>query len=177
MSVNLSVRQLYQPNLVEMVSTVLNDTGLSPEYLELEITESMLMDTEHGFKILRKLKELGLKISLDDFGTGYSSLSYLKDIPVDKLKIDQSFVRNCTEDLKDAAIVKTIIGMAHQLKLEVVAEGVETNKHLVFLQRNLCNEAQGYLFSKPLPPEQLVQKFEEMGKQINVNGISQESHH
>jgi diguanylate cyclase (GGDEF)-like protein/PAS domain S-box-containing protein len=173
MSVNLSVRQLYQPNLVEMIRNVLIETELDPRYLELEITESMLMDTEHCLKILRELKGLGLKISLDDFGTGYSSLHYLKDIPINKLKIDQSFVRNCTEDANDAAIVKTIIGMAHQLNLEVVAEGVETQKHLAFLQHNLCNEAQGYLFSKPLPPNELVKRLDDIEELLNQHGTLQ----
>lgn len=174
MSVNLSVRQLYQPNLVEMIRKVLIETALAPKYLELEITESMLMDTEHGLKVLTKLKEIGIQISLDDFGTGYSSLHYLKDFPLDKLKIDQSFVRNCTKDNHDATIVKTIIAMAHQLKLKVVAEGVELKEHLVFLQRNLCNEAQGYLFCKALPPEELVTEFGEIEQIIIQNGVPQE---
>jgi len=174
MSVNLSVRQLYQTNLVEIVRRAMEDTGLAPEYLELEITESMLMDAEQGFKILRQLKSLGVQISLDDFGTGYSSLHYLKDFPIDKLKIDQSFVRNCSVDSNDATIVKTIIAMAHELKLDVIAEGVESKDHLIFLQRNLCDEAQGYLFSKPLPPAEFVQKLDEIEKMISQNGIPKE---
>lgn len=174
-SVNLSVRQLYQPNLVDMVSKVLKETGLAPEYLELEITESMLMDIQHSIKVLKELKSIGLQISMDDFGTGYSSLHYLKELPIDKLKIDQSFVRNCTEDSNDATIVKTVIAMAHQLKLEVIAEGVETKDHLLFLQRNLCNEAQGYLFSKPLPPNELVQKLHNIEQMISQNGLPLET--
>lgn len=174
MSVNLSIRQLYQPNLVGMLRQVLEETGLSPEYLELEITESMLMDTEQGFNVLKELKSIGVQISLDDFGTGYSSLHYLKNFPINKLKIDQSFVRNCTIDSNDATIVKTIIAMAHQLKLEVIAEGVESKEHLVFLQRNLCNEAQGYLFSKPLLSNEFVQKIAEIEQIIIENGIPQE---
>jgi len=171
MAVNLSVRQLYQPNLVEIVRMILVETGLDPKYLELEITESMLMDTEQGLKVLKELNSLGVQISLDDFGTGYSSLHHLKDFPINKLMIDQSFVRNCTVDANDATIVKTIIAMAHQLKLEVVAEGVETKDQLVFLQRNLCNEAQGYLFSKPLPPEELGKKLVDIEKMITREGI------
>jgi diguanylate cyclase (GGDEF)-like protein/PAS domain S-box-containing protein len=174
MSVNLSVRQLYQSNLVAMVRKVLKETGLAPEYLELEITESMLMDTEQGYKVLKELKNIGVQISLDDFGTGYSSLRYLKEFPIDKVKIDQSFVRNCTVDSSDATIVKTIIAMAHQLKLEVIAEGVESKDHLVFLQRNLCNEAQGYLFSKPLPSKEFVQKMDEIEQIISQIGIPKE---
>lgn len=170
-SVNLSVRQLYQPNLVEMVRLILKETGLAPEYLEFEITESMMMDIHHALNILRELKSTGVQISMDDFGTGYSSLYYLKEFPINKLKIDQSFVRNCTVDSNDATIVKTIIAMAHQLKLKVVAEGVESRNHLIFLQKNLCNEAQGYWFSKPLPPEELVQQFDEIEQIINRNGI------
>ena len=174
MSVNLSVRQLYQPNLVERVREILDETGLAPEYLELEITESMLMDIQHSIKVLKELKSIGLQISMDDFGTGYSSLHYLKELPIDKLKIDQSFVFNCTEDANDATIVKTIIAMAHELKLKVVAEGVEEKEHLLFLQRNLCDEAQGYLFSKPLPQAEFVQKFEDIENMIARNGLPQE---
>lgn len=174
MSVNLSVRQLYQPNLVEMVDKILRETELNPTFLEIEITENMLLDTDQGLKSLKKLKNLGVQVSLDDFGTEYSSLYYLKEFPIDKLKIDQSFVRQCTDDNNDAIIVKTIIAMAHKMKLKVVAEGVELKEHLVFLQRNLCEEAQGYLFSKPLPPEEFVQKIKEIEQIIEHNGIPQE---
>ncbi|WP_066297160.1 EAL domain-containing protein [Bacillus sp. FJAT-29937] len=173
-SVNLSVRQLYQDNLVEVVKRILDETGLSPEFLELEITESMLMDIQHGIKVLKELKRIGVQLSLDDFGTGYSSLLHLKELPINKLKIDQSFIRNCTENTNDATIVKTIIAMAHQLKLEVVAEGVESKDHLIFLQRNLCDEAQGYLFSKPLPMHQVVRKFGEIEQIITENGLPKE---
>ncbi|MBY0124513.1 EAL domain-containing protein [Bacillus sp. S/N-304-OC-R1] len=173
-SVNLSVRQLYQPDLIERVKAILEETGLSPEHLELEITESMLMDIQRGIQVLKELKRIGVQVSLDDFGTGYSSLLHLKELPINKLKIDQSFIRNCTVDTKDATIVKTIIAMAHQLKLTVIAEGVESKDHLVFLQRNLCNEAQGYLFSKPLPPDQIVQKYGEIEQVLTKKGISKE---
>jgi EAL domain-containing protein (putative c-di-GMP-specific phosphodiesterase class I) len=173
MSVNLSVRQLNQPNLVETVQLVLKETELAPEYLELEITESMMMDIHH-LPIVRELKRLGIHISLDDFGTGYSSLHYLKEFPISKIKIDQTFVRNCTVDSNDATIVKTIIGMAHQLKLEVIAEGVETKEQLIFLQQNLCNKGQGYLFTKPLLPEELVPHFVEIEKIIHREGIPQQ---
>ncbi|MFB4165501.1 EAL domain-containing protein [Alteribacillus sp. JSM 102045] len=174
MSVNLSIRQLYQPNLVEMVKQILEETDLAPEYLELEITESMMMDIHHALDVMRELKSCGIHISMDDFGTGYSSLYYLNEFPVDKLKIDQSFVRNCTNDSKEGTIVKTIIAMAHQLKLDVVAEGVESKEHLIFLQRNLCNEAQGCLFSKPLPPKEFTQKYGEIEQIVTQSGIPKE---
>lgn len=166
-SVNLSVRQLYQPNLVETVGRILKETGLDPKYLILEITESMMVDSEHALDVFHNLKSLGLRISLDDFGTGYSSLHYLKEAPIDKIKIDQSFVRNCTVDPNDATLVKTIIAMAHQLNIKVVAEGVETTEHLHFLQQNHCDEAQGFLFSKPIPPERLIERLEEMENLFN----------
>ncbi|NHM34068.1 EAL domain-containing protein [Neobacillus terrae] len=172
-AVNLSARQLYQPNLVEMIEQILEDHELSPDYLELEITESMMMDVQKVLPILWDLKRLGVRISLDDFGTGYSSLYYLKEFPIDFIKIDQSFVRNCTKDEKDATIVKTIIAMAHQLKLEVIAEGVETKEQLIFLQQNLCNKGQGYFFSKPLPPNEFVEKFYEVEQIVRKEGLPQ----
>jgi len=174
MAVNLSARQLYQPNLIELVQHILEETGLAPEYLELEITESMTMKVHQVLPILQELKRIGVYISLDDFGTGYSSLYYLKEFPIDKIKIDQSFVRNCTTDTKDSTIVKTIIAMAHQLKVVVVAEGVESKDHLIFLQQNLCNKGQGYFFSQPLLPEELVQRYDEIEQIIHRQGIPQE---
>jgi len=173
-SVNLSGRQLYQPNFAQIVKSVLEETGLDAEYLELEITESTLMDIPQGLKVLNELKTLGVKISLDDFGTGYSSLNYLRIFPIDVLKIDQSFVRNSTQDSTDAAIVKTIITMAHQLEMQVIAEGVESKDHLVFLQRNHCDGAQGYLFSKPLLPEEIAQRHWEMEEILLTSGIQRE---
>lgn len=150
-SVNFSPRQIYESAIVEKVATILQETGADPACLEIEITETIMMDAEYVIASLRELKALGLRISLDDFGTGYSSLSYLKNLPIDKLKIDQSFVFTSTTDMNDQSLVKTIIVMGHQLHLGVVAEGVETREHLVLLQRNLCEEAQGYFFSKPVP--------------------------
>ena len=174
MAVNLSASQLYQSNLVKMVKQILEETGLSPEYLELEITESMTMDVHNVLPILHDLKRIGVQISMDDFGTGYSSLYHLKEFPIDIVKIDQSFVRTCMVNPKDATIVKTIIAMAHQLKMEVVAEGVESKEHLLFLQQNLCNKAQGYLFSKPVPPEELVQNLYQIEQIVKQDGISHE---
>ncbi|MFJ7936555.1 EAL domain-containing protein [Sporosarcina sp. NPDC096371] len=173
-AVNLSARQLYQTDLVQMVQDVLGETKLAPEYLELEITESMMMDVQHVLPIVKELKRMGVRLSLDDFGTGYSSLHYLKEFPIDEIKIDKSFVRVCTSDAKDATITKAIIAMAHQLKLSVVAEGVETKEQLVFLQQHLCNKAQGFLFSKPILPEEFVQNFEKIERIAKQEGIPQE---
>ncbi|HSO58410.1 MAG TPA: EAL domain-containing protein, partial [Paenisporosarcina sp.] len=152
-SVNLSSRQFAQTNLVEVVERILAETKLEAKYLDLEITESMTMDVDRTISILQSLKKLGVKISIDDFGTGYSSLSYLKEFPIDCLKIDQSFIRDCDLDQSNATIVKTIISMAHHLNIQVIAEGVETKAHLDFLQQNLCDAVQGYLLSKPIPAE------------------------
>ena len=174
MSVNLSVRQLYQPNLVDVVGQVLKETELPSEYLELEITESMLIDKDQALDAIRGLRRLGVQISLDDFGTGYSSLHYLHEFPIDKIKIDQSFIRNCTSDLNNATIVKMIIAMAHHLKVKSVAEGIETKDELIFLQQNSCNHGQGYLFSQPLPPEELIQYFHPIEQIVPQKGISQE---
>lgn len=151
MSVNLSCRQFDQKNLVEMVTKALNDAGLDPQYLELEITESALMkNPEESIGILRELKELGIKVSIDDFGTGYSSLNYLSRLPLDSLKIDRSFVMNLETNPDDAVIVDAIISLGHNLKLNVVAEGVETKEQLAYLREHGCNDIQGYLVSKPL---------------------------
>lgn len=151
-SVNLSMRQFAQADLVTRVRDILTETGLEPHYLELEITESMTSDVDYVIETLTQLKALGVKISIDDFGTGYSSLLYLKKFPIDKLKIDRSFVTDLTVDSSDAAIVTTIALMAHHLNLRVTAEGVENSSQLSFLKELKCQEAQGYYFSKPIPP-------------------------
>jgi len=153
-AVNLSARQFRQPDLAEMVAGILRETGLDPACLELELTESLVMqDVEKTISTLGKLKAMGIKLSVDDFGTGYSSLSYLKRFPIDTLKIDQSFVRDITTDPDDAAIAKTIISMAHDMQLRVIAEGVETEAQKSFLQQRHCDEMQGYFFSRPVPAE------------------------
>jgi diguanylate cyclase (GGDEF)-like protein/PAS domain S-box-containing protein len=155
-AVNLSARQFRQQDMVELVSRILQETGLDPVYLELELTESMIMhDADATIATLARLKTIGVKLSIDDFGTGYSSLSYLKRFPIDFLKIDQSFVRDLTTDPDDAAITKTIISMAHDLGHKVIAEGVETEAQKSFLHLHHCDEMQGYLFSKPVPAEQV----------------------
>ena len=174
-AVNLSACQLYQDDLAEKVQSILDNSGIAPEFLELEITESMTMNVDHVLPVLHKLKRIGVRISMDDFGTGYSSLYHLKEFPIDIVKIDRSFVQNCTIDSKDATIVKTIIAMAHQLKLEVNAEGVEFKDQLVFLQQNLCDEAQGYFFSKPVPPDELVASIPHLEEVVPNEGISSES--
>ncbi|TDF99653.1 putative bifunctional diguanylate cyclase/phosphodiesterase [Paenibacillus piri] len=157
-SVNLSLRQFQKHNLIGDIVKTLKETGLHPRYLELEITESMAMDNiEQVIRKLNELKDLGVRISMDDFGTGYSSLQYLKKIPIHKLKIDQSFIRDITKDPDNAAIVSTILAMANHLRLEVVAEGVETTEDLQFLLNKECRHAQGYFFSRPLPKEQFKQ--------------------
>lgn len=153
-SVNLSLRQFRQTNLIEVVKNALAETGLKPELLELELTESSIMnDAEQTLETLHELKRLGIQISLDDFGTGYSCLSHLKMLPLDVLKIDRAFVRNITTDSKDAAIAKTIVALARNLKLRTIVEGVETEEQAVFLSALGCDDFQGYLFSKPVPAD------------------------
>ncbi|WP_274649342.1 putative bifunctional diguanylate cyclase/phosphodiesterase [Paenibacillus humicola] len=151
MAVNLSMRQFRQHRLAERIRAILEQTGMPPEYLELEITESMTSDVEFAAETLAGLKALGVKISIDDFGTGYSSLLYLKRFPIDKLKIDRSFLRELTEDSSDAAIVTTITSIAKHLKLKVTAEGVENDEQIRFLRERHCEEAQGYYYTKPIP--------------------------
>lgn len=155
MAVNLSTRQFRQTDLAEQIRTVLNDTGLAPGDLELELTESSIMDNlASAAEMLAGLQAIGLRIAVDDFGTGYSSLAYLKAFPIHCLKIDQSFIRDIPGDADDTAIVRTIIALAASLDLTVVAEGVENEAQLAYLRANRCDQAQGYLFSRPLPPDE-----------------------
>jgi len=151
-SVNLSVYQLRQGKLVSLVRQVLEETGLTPHLLELELTESQLLESvEHIISTFEQLHALGVKLAIDDFGTGYSSLSYLKRLPVDYVKIDQAFIRGLHPGSQDAAITQAIITLSRSLGLKVVAEGVETHEQLAFLREQACDEAQGYLISKPVP--------------------------
>jgi len=151
-AVNLSARQLHQQNIPEIIETILRETGLPAKYLSVEITESMLMqDVEETIKTLAAIKQMGLSIAIDDFGTGYSSLSYLKRFPIDILKVDRSFVTDIAKDDDDRAVVASIITLAHNLKLKVVAEGVESKEELDFLKAHACDMIQGYYFSRPLP--------------------------
>jgi EAL domain-containing protein (putative c-di-GMP-specific phosphodiesterase class I) len=151
-ALNVSSHQFEKQNLIEIIKAALQDTMISPQCLEVEITESTIMrNPEKAIQILMEIKAMGLRIAIDDFGTGYSSLSYLKRLPLDFLKIDQSFVKGVASDPKDQTIVRTTIAMAHSLNLKTIAEGVETEEQLSFLQEHGCDEIQGYLFSRPLP--------------------------
>lgn len=164
MAVNVSVRQFAEHNLTQVVERILHDTGLAPSLLKLELTESLLMqETEGMIEVILGLRKLGVRLSVDDFGTGYSSLSYLRRFPVTSVKIDQSFVRSITTDPASATLVRSIIGMAHEMNLRVIAEGVETEGHLGFLAYHRCDEIQGYWLSHPLPPDEcaaFIQRFE-----------------
>lgn len=157
-SVNLSVKQLRQGNLVSLVRQVLHDTGLPADRLELELTESQLLDDiDNAINVSKQLRALGVKLAIDDFGTGYSSLSYLKRFPVDYVKIDRSFICELDQVGEDTAIVRAIIAMVHSLELKVVAEGVETQAQMDFLVAHQCDELQGYLISRPLPADEFVE--------------------
>ncbi|MEO5376564.1 MAG: EAL domain-containing protein [Magnetococcus sp. DMHC-6] len=165
-SVNLSGLQFQQAEFVDVVVRTLAETGLSHQWLELELTESIAMgDVDETYAKLQSLADIRVRLAIDDFGTGFSSLSYLKRFPIDTLKIDQSFICNCTINPEDAAIVRAFIGLARSLNLQVIAEGVETTAQMDFLRREKCNEIQGYYFSRPLPGEQfealLEKKFQE----------------
>jgi EAL domain-containing protein (putative c-di-GMP-specific phosphodiesterase class I) len=168
MSVNLSARQFGQQDLVESIALALRETKLAPEYLEIELTESLVMaDVDRAIGILRELKALGVKLSIDDFGTGYSSLSYLKRFPIDVLKIDRSFVNDITIDPDDAAIVASIISLAHSLRLQVIAEGVETEEQLSYLRQHDCDQIQGYFFSRPITAQAFTKMLED-GQRLQV---------
>jgi len=159
-AINLSTRQFRQGDLVQVVAKIISETGIEARHIEFEITESLLMErADEAVGKLKALSDMGIRISIDDFGTGYSSLSYLKRFPIDKLKIDQSFVRDVATDPDDAAIVVAIIAMAHSLDMKVVAEGVETAEQLAFLRQHGCDECQGYYFSRPLPAQDVAKQL------------------
>ncbi|CAM4414691.1 EAL domain-containing protein [Paenibacillus alkaliterrae] len=158
-SVNLSTRQFLKRNLIDNVKQILSETNHDPRYLELEITESMTMDVEYAVDVLGEMKKLGIQICIDDFGTGYSNLYYIKLFSIDRLKVEQSFVRDIMTDKNDADIVATIISMTHNLGIDVIAEGVETEDQLNFLRTLRCREAQGYYYHRPLPADQIEQLF------------------
>jgi len=160
MAVNVSARQLGQPGLVKTVEQILSETGLNPNCLELELTESVVMkDADATIRVFNELKRTGVHLCIDDFGTGYSSLSYLKRFPIDNVKIDKSFVEYSATNADDGIIVETIIAMAHSLKLKVIAEGVETREQLQFLRQLNCDEWQGYYCSEPRPPAEIAELF------------------
>lgn len=157
-SVNLSSYQFRQKKLVELVARILSETRLDPQYLDVELTESTIMqNAEETVKTLHELNEMGIKLSVDDFGTGYSSLSYLKRFPLDTLKIDRSFIKDITTDPDDEALTRAILAMSNSLKLRVIAEGVETEEQLEFLRVNGCDEFQGYLFSRPVRATEIAE--------------------
>jgi diguanylate cyclase (GGDEF)-like protein/PAS domain S-box-containing protein len=160
-AVNISPRQLLEPReFLSYVNRVLDETGLEPQFLELEMTESLLLaNVEENAAVLRKLGKLGVHIAVDDFGTGYSSLAYLRQLPIDSLKIDRTFVRDIETDPEDAAIIKAIIAMAHGLKVKVTAEGVETRGQLEALRKLGCDDYQGFLVSKPVPADEIAARF------------------
>lgn len=167
-AVNLSSQQLQRGNLVETVSQALQESGLDASLLELEITESFLMDqADKAIGVLRELRALGVTLSIDDFGTGYSSLSYLKQLPINNLKIDKSFVRDIPKDPDDEAITRAIIALAENLQLDVIAEGIETEEQLSFLRREGCELGQGYLFSPPIPAEEFKRFAEGVVNQLD----------
>jgi len=157
MAVNLSLRQLMDDKLLEDITAALNDSGMAPNLLEMEITESMVMyKPERLIEALTKIKNMGVRLALDDFGTGYSSLAHVKQFPIDTLKIDRSFIRNLSQNSEDKAIIEAIIAMGKTLSLNVVAEGVETMAQDEFLREHICDEMQGYYFSKPVAPDQFA---------------------
>ncbi|MHB1404918.1 MAG: putative bifunctional diguanylate cyclase/phosphodiesterase [Desulfitobacteriaceae bacterium] len=159
-AVNLSVRQFQQPNLVRLVADVLEETGLDPELLELEITESVAMqNVDFTSRKLKELKRMGVRIAIDDFGIGYSSLNYLKRLPITTLKIDKTFINDCTSNHEDAMIISAVVALAKSLQYKVIAEGVETHGQFAFLQKTNCDEVQGYLFGKPVPAEDFERLF------------------
>jgi EAL domain-containing protein (putative c-di-GMP-specific phosphodiesterase class I) len=172
-SVNLSIQQLLKQNIVEVIKDILERTKLEPAYLELEITESMAMDFNYAEQTINQLRNIGVQISMDDFGTGYSSLSYLKRFTINCLKIDKSFVTDILKDENDAKIVGTIIAMANNLGIMVIAEGVEDKDQLQFLSEKECFGVQGYYFMKPCSAKefeeqyfQLVKEFKRKSKEV-----------
>jgi diguanylate cyclase (GGDEF)-like protein len=172
-AVNLSAVQFRQSCLTQTIREVLKETGLAPEYLELEITENIAIHTEKKvIDVLDELRTIGIQIAIDDFGTGYSSLGYLKRLPIDKLKIDQSFVRDCKDDINGGGIVMAIIGMGHSLKLKVIAEGVETLIQADFLKLHGCDEAQGYYYGKPMEGRDLALLIERSAASARADRVS-----
>ncbi|MCD6190488.1 MAG: EAL domain-containing protein [Sulfurimonas sp.] len=156
LAMNLSIKQVQRKDFISMFKSLIKESGCKPEWLELEVTESQIMgDPEESIKMLNKISEIGVELAVDDFGTGYSSLAYLKKLPINKLKIDQSFVRDLPDDEDDAAITKAVIALAKSMNLRVIAEGVETKAQKDFMVENGCNNIQGYFYAKPMPSDEL----------------------
>jgi EAL domain-containing protein (putative c-di-GMP-specific phosphodiesterase class I) len=169
MAVNISGNEFRGANFLESVVAILKDTGLDPRSLELELTESVLMRHPEAVEpTLKALRAEGVQLAVDDFGTGYSSLSYLSKFSIDALKIDQSFVRQTGTNLREKTIVSAIIGMGRSLNLRVVAEGVETVEELAFLQTQHCEEAQGYFFSRPVPPAEFARLLKKQSPYLDL---------
>ncbi|OAI48502.1 diguanylate cyclase [Gammaproteobacteria bacterium SCGC AG-212-F23] len=168
-AVNVTAQQFKLQNVTQLISDVLKETGLKPQYLELEMTENVILSNRETIRVLGELKELGVTISIDDFGTGYSSLSYLRKIPLDRLKIDSSFVQHIRSATDDEVIIRAIIAMAKNLNLEVLAEGVETEDQANFLKQYQCENVQGYYFSKPLLKEDMDNYFKNPSKNKILN--------
>ena len=167
-AVNVAAAQFVQGDIVNFVQKVLKTTGLPAHKLELEVTESVFMeDIQHTIMTLQHLHALGVEIAIDDFGTGYSSLSYLRQFPIDRLKIDQSFIRNALNDQDDASIARTIVRLAHSLNLKVIAEGVETREHEKFLWAEGCDEVQGFRYSRPIPNDQFIEFVQKYDGKLN----------
>ena len=159
-AVNLSGKQLHRGDLIETVTRVLDKTGCKAAWLELEITEGFIMSTpETSILVMQELRDMGIGLSIDDFGTGYSSLTYLKMLPISRLKIDRSFVNNIHCDPNDAAIASAVIALGKSLDLTVLAEGIETDEQLSFLQQEGCNEGQGYLFGRPMSAGEMTERL------------------
>jgi EAL domain-containing protein (putative c-di-GMP-specific phosphodiesterase class I) len=159
MAVNLSARQFERGSIATMVGDVLRETGLEPHRLQLEVTESVIMNTGDALVFINDLHSIGVGLAIDDFGTGYSSLAYLKQMPVQTLKIDRSFIKDISTDVNDEAIAIAIIQLGKSMNLSVIAEGVETGEQAAFLLRHGCNLAQGYFYSRPAAPDDLLQRW------------------
>ena len=173
MSVNVSALQFQQPGFVDGVAAVLREAGLAPRFLELELTESILIqDAQDAMLRLQALAQLGVKLAIDDFGTGYSSLAYLKRFPIGRLKIDRSFISGLPDEESDAAIVKAIVNMARALHLEVVAEGVETEAQRAFLEQSGCDHCQGFLFAPGLDVPAFERSLHERAEQAAHNAAA-----
>ena len=165
MSVNVSTTQLKDDHLISIIKSIPEKTGMSLEYLEIEITESVLMNSfEHNLMLINQFKDLGISIALDDFGTGYSSFNYLTQIPIDTLKIDKSFIDGICSNEKDKCIADSIISLAHKMNISVVAEGVEDLEQLQILRDQFCDTLQGYLFSKPLKSNDFIDLLNKSNK-------------
>ena len=159
-AINLSPKQFSDPDLVASIATILKEEQLPANLLELELTEGLLLEATEDTRLqLDQLKSFGLTLAMDDFGTGYSSLSYLKKFTIDIIKIDRSFIHEIPDNQDDMEITSAVIAMAHNLKLKVVAEGIETAEQLAFLRRHRCDVGQGYLFDRPIPGAELLEKL------------------